>query len=235
MDTPDRLARLATYVASQLTDGMTVGLGSGSTAEAVVRAVGARVAAGLAVTGVPTSTNTERLARSLGIPVVPLDDVDAIDLGIDGADEIDPSLDLVKGAGGAHLYEKLVALACRDYLVVAASEKLVAQLGTRMPLPVEIIPLGARQTMRRLEAAGCRPTVRLRDGAPFQTDGGSWIVDCETGPIADPIALADRVKAVTGVVDHGLFTGIARRAAVVHPDGRIETMTRPGLALSSPD
>ena len=226
MDTTDRLARLAAHVAAELPDGLTVGLGSGSTAEAVVRAIGLRVAGGLAITGVPTSSNTERLARSLAIPVMPLDDVDRIDLGIDGADEIDPSLDLVKGAGGAHLYEKLVALACRDFLVVAASEKLVGQLGTRMPLPVEIIPLGARQTMRRLESTGCHPKVRLRDGAPFRTDGGNWIVDCETGPIDDPVALASRVKAITGVVDHGIFSGIARRAAIVHPDGRIDTLTR---------
>ena len=227
MDTTDRLAHLATHVAADLPDGLTVGLGSGSTAEAVVRAIGLRVAGGLAFTGVPTSANTERLARSLGIPVVPLDDVDRIDLGIDGADEIDPYLNLVKGAGGAHLYEKLVALACRDFLVVAASEKLVDQLGTRMPLPVEIIPHGSRQTMRRLASVGCQPRVRHRDGAPFRTDGGGWIVDCETGPIDDAIALASRIKAITGVVDHGIFTGIARRAAIVHPDGRIEILTRP--------
>ena len=227
METIDRLARLATSVAADLPDGLIVGLGSGSTAEAVVRAIGARVAHGLAITGVPTSTNTERLARSLGIPIASLDDIDAIDLGIDGADEIDPNLDVVKGAGGAHLYEKLVALACRDYLVVAASEKLVDQLGSRKPLPVEIIPLGARGTMRRLEAIGCRPTLRTRDGVPFVTDNGAWIVDCETGPITNPTALAACVKAITGVVEHGIFTGIARRAAIVHPDGRVETLTRP--------
>ena len=227
MDTPARLARLATHVAAGLPDGLTVGLGSGSTAEAVVRAIGARIVQGLAITGVPTSANTERLARSLGIPILALDDVDGIDLGIDGADEIDPRLDLVKGAGGAHLYEKLVALACRDYLVVAASEKLVDQLGMRMPLPVEVIPLGGGMTMHRLANVGCVPTLRLRDGRPFLTDNACWIVDCDTGPIDDPIALGDRIKAVTGVVEHGIFTGIARRAAVVHPDGRIETLKRP--------
>ena len=228
MQTAERLSRLAAHVATGLTDGMIVGLGSGSTAEAVVRAIGERVAGGLAIVGVPTSENTARLARSLGIPLRTLDEVEMIDLGIDGADEIAPNLDLVKGAGGAHLREKLIALACRDYLVVAASEKLVDRLGTRMPLPVEIIPLGARQTMARLEAVGCRGAIRERGGAPFVTDNGGWIVDCETGPIDDALALGARVKAVTGVVEHGIFTGIARRATVVHPDGRIETFTRSG-------
>lgn len=227
METADRLEHLASHVAAELLDGLTVGLGSGSTAEAVVRAVGARVAEGFAITGVPTSANTERLARSLGIPLLSLDEVTAIDLGIDGADEIDPRLDLVKGAGGALLYEKLVALACDDYLVVAASEKLVDRLGTRMPLPVEIVPSGAAQTMRRLEAIGCRPTRRETGSTPFVTDGGHWIVDCETGPIDDTVAFAGRIKAIPGVVEHGIFTGIALRAAVVHPDGRIETLTRP--------
>lgn len=228
LPTTDRLTRLASHVAAELPGGFTVGFGSGSTAEAVVRAIGARVAGGLAVTGVPTSKNTERLAKSLGIPIVQLDEVDEIDLGIDGADEIDPSLNLIKGAGGALLYEKLVALACRDYLVVATSAKLVERLGTRMSLPVEIVPHGAAQTMRRLSAIGCRPVRRERDDVPFVTDGGHWIVDCETGPIANAAAFAGQIKAVTGVVDSGIFTGIARRAAIVHPDGRIETLTRPG-------
>ena len=227
MNTPDRLTRLATYFAADLPGGLTIGLGSGSTAEAVVRAIGARVAAGLAITGVPTSANTERLARSLAIPIVQLDQVDTIDLGIDGADEIDPNLDLVKGAGGALLYEKLVALACQDYLVVSTSEKLVDRLGTRMPLPVEIVPQGAAQTMRRLAAIGCRPNHRNRDGVPFVTDGGHWIVDCETDPIHDPASFANRIKSVTGVVDSGIFAGIARRAAIIHPDGHSDTLTRP--------
>lgn len=228
METAERLSRLATRVAAELTDGLVVGLGSGSTAEAVVRAIGARVAEGLTIVGVPTSENTARLARSLGIPLRALDEVDEVDLGIDGADEIDPDLNLVKGAGGALLHEKLVALACRDYLAVAASEKLVDRLGTRMPLPVEIVPLGAKQTIRRLAAVGCPAVVRQRDGTPFVTDNGGWIVDCETGPIADAVLLAGRIKTVTGVVEHGIFPGIARRATVVHPNGRIERLSRPG-------
>lgn len=234
LPTAERLARLAAHVAAGLPDGLTVGLGSGSTAEAVVQAIGPRVAGGLTITGVPTSVNTERLARSLNIPIAQLDEIEEIDLGIDGADEMDPSLDLVKGAGGALLYEKLVALACRDYLVVAASEKLVERLGTRMPLPVEIIPQGAAHTIRRLMEVGCRPTRRERDGVPFVTDGGHWIVDCETDAIDDAAAFAGRIKAITGVVDSGIFPGIARRAAVVHPDGRIETLTRPGADTERP-
>jgi ribose 5-phosphate isomerase A len=221
MDLPQRFAALATVVAATLEDGMTVGLGSGSTAEAVVEAIGRRVAEGLTITGVPTSLRTERLASSLGIPLRSLDEVTAMDLGIDGADEIDPRLNLVKGRGGALLYEKLVASACRDYLVVATSEKLVEQLGTRMPVPVEVIPFGHRQTAERLRALGCDPVLRTAEGKPYLTDGGHYIYDCETGPFVDPVAQGRALKAVTGIVDHGIFTGIARRAMTVDAEGMV--------------
>jgi ribose 5-phosphate isomerase A len=227
VDDATRLARLAETASGIVADGMLVGLGSGSTAEATIRALGARVAAGLRITGVPTSARTERLARELGIPLRALDEVDRLDLGIDGADEIDPRLDVVKGRGGALLYEKLVALACDRYLIVAASEKLVERLGTRMPLPVEVVPVGWKQTAARLAEVGCPSTLRrIAGGAPFVSDGGHYVLDCATGPVADARELAASIKAVTGVVDHGLFAGFADRAMVVDPDGVVRTLTR---------
>jgi ribose 5-phosphate isomerase A len=227
VDDAQRLARLAEAAAALVEDGMLLGLGSGSTAEATIRALGTRVAAGLRVTGVPTSARTERLARELTIPLRTLDEVERLDLGIDGADEIDPRLDVVKGRGGALLYEKLVALACERYLIVAAAEKLVERLGTRMPLPVEVVPVGWKQTAARLDSRGCRATLRrMTDGAPFLSDGGHYVLDCATGPIAGALELAASLKAITGVVDHGLFAGFADRAMVVDPDGTVRTLTR---------
>src|SRR5687768_11158061 len=182
MDDAPRLDALAQRAAAEVQDGMTLGLGSGSTAEAVVRALGARVAGGLTVRGVPTSERTAALAGSIGIPLLSLDEVDRLDLGIDGADEIDPGLNLVKGRGGALLHEKLVALACADWLIVAAAEKLVGQLGTRMPLPVEVVPLGWRTTSTRVASLGLEPTLRTKPDSdePYVTDGGHYILDCQT-------------------------------------------------------
>lgn len=229
MDDRRRLSLLAAAAAAEVRPGMIVGLGSGSTAEAVVEALGRRVAAeGILFTGVATSNRTSDLARSLGIPLRTLDEIDRIDLGIDGADEIAPNLDVVKGRGGALLYEKIVALTCDRYLIVAASEKEVAQLGTRLPLPVEIVPLGWRQTLVRIEALGLSPRLRkAADGVdPYVTDGGHWIFDCDPSPIADPPALAATLKGLVGVVEHGLFVGIADRALVVDPDGSVRTLHR---------
>jgi ribose 5-phosphate isomerase A len=228
MDDATRLATLAERAAAEVQDGTTIGLGSGSTAEAVVWALGARVAAGLTVRGVPTSERTAALARQVGIPLLGLDEVARLDLGIDGADEIDPALNLVKGRGGALLHEKLVALACADWLIVAAAEKLVGQLGTRMPLPVEVVPLGWRSTSTRVASLGHTPTLRLGPdgGQPYVSDGGHYILDCQTGPIADPPLLAAALEALTGVVDHGLFVGLATRAMVVEADGMVRILGR---------
>ena len=233
MDDAARLSMLANRAAEEVADGMTLGLGSGSTAEAVVRALGKRVAAGLRITGVPTSERTATLARSLHIPLLTLDEVERLDLGIDGADEIAPNLDVVKGRGGALLHEKLVALACDRYLIVAASDKLVAQLGTRMPLPVEVIPLGWRQTAARLTQLGLQSTLRIRDSNPFISDGGHYILDCTTGPILDTDALDDAIKRLTGVVDHGLFIGLTDQVLTVNPDGVVTVLTTRGPESSS--
>jgi ribose 5-phosphate isomerase A len=222
----ERVARLAECAALEVEPGMRVGLGSGSTAEAVVRALGHRVVGGLHFTGVPTSNRTATLARSLAISLVELDEVEALDLGIDGADEIDPALNLVKGRGGALLWEKLVARSCRRFLVVATTEKLVERLGTRMLLPVEIVPFGWRHTARRIEALGLTPKLRESDaGEPFHTDEGNVILDCATGRIADPAALDAALKRITGVVDHGLFVGIGTAAMVVDAAGDVATLT----------
>jgi ribose 5-phosphate isomerase A len=232
MDDAARLAALAKRAADEIEPGMTLGLGSGSTAAAVVRELGARVAAGLAIRGVPTSEGTRRLADELGIPLLTLDDVGRLEFGFDGADEIDPALNLVKGGGGAFLHEKLVALACERYLVVAAAEKLVDHLGARMPLPVEVVPFGWRHTAARLEAKGLRPTQRMNkgDGEPYLTDGGHFVLDCRPDPFADPGSLATEIKGVAGVVEHGLFVGFPLRVLVVDADGTVRVLERPSGA-----
>jgi ribose 5-phosphate isomerase A len=220
----DRLQRLAVAAADLIVPGMVVGLGTGSTADAVTRELGRRVAGGLVFTAVPTSDRTEVLARDLGIPLVTLDETDRLDLGIDGADEIDPVLDAIKGRGGALLREKLVALSCNDYVLVATTEKSVDRLGARTPLPVEIVAFGWSQTVKRLASIGISPQPRMLDGdptRPWVTDNGGLITDCATGPIADPSQLAAAVKAVPGVVEHGLFLEIARAALQVDPDGQV--------------
>jgi ribose 5-phosphate isomerase A len=220
MDDADRMRAIGEAAAAEVPDEATVGLGTGSTANAMLHALAARVRDGLRVTGVTTSEATARLCAELGIPVTELDRVDALDLGIDGADEIDPQLNLVKGRGGALLYEKLVAERTNRFIAIGSSEKLVTQLGTRLPLPVEIIPVGHVHTMRTLAAMGLVPTLRLLDdSSPFVTDGGHYIADCATGPIGDAARLGAAIKALTGVVDHGLFVGIASMAITIDSDG----------------
>ncbi len=224
-----RLDRIGAQAAGEVKPGSVVGLGTGSTASAFVRALGDRVAGGLSITGVATSVETEELARSLDIPLTQLNEVDAIDLCVDGADEIAPDLNVVKGRGGALLFEKLVARRADRYIIIATAEKLVDVLGTRLPLPVEIVPMGWKHTARELERFGLRPELRMgEDGKPFVTDGGHYIVDCQTGGIDDPRSLATRIKLVTGVVDHGLFIDMADLAMTVDAEGHVTTHERTG-------
>lgn len=236
MDDASRLASLAEVAADEVRPGMTLGLGTGSTAEAVLEALGRRVAGGLDIRGVATSRRSARVATEVGIPLASLEEIERLDLGIDGADEIDPRLDVVKGRGGALLHEKLVALVCDDYLIVAASEKLVATLGSRTPIPVEVVPFGWRHTASRLRRLGYEPRLRLIEPpddapdtppAPFVTDGGHVLLDCEIGPIDDLARLSAETKAIPGVVDHGLFLGIARRALVVDAAGSVRRLVAP--------
>jgi len=227
MDGGTPLDRVGAQAAGEVTPGMIVGLGTGSTATAFVKALGRRVAEGLRITGIPTSAETERLARSLNIPLTDLDSVEVLDLCVDGADEIDPALNVIKGRGGALLFEKLVARRAERYIIIGTDEKLVNQLGTRLPLPVEVIPVGWRHTARDLARIGLDPVLREVDGAPFVTDGGHYILDCETGGIKDARELAGRVKAITGVVEHGLFIDMVDLAMTVDAEGRITTHESP--------
>ena len=214
MSDRDREKQVAALAALRwIEPGMVVGLGTGSTAAHVVAALGARVRAGLDIRGVPTSDATRRIAEQSGIPLVPLDDVAALDVTIDGADEIGPGLALVKGGGGALLHEKIVAAASRRLVIVGDSGKLVARLGA-YPLPVEVVPFGWRHAARRLEALGARVTRREANGAPYATQEGNWIVDCDFGAIDDPASLAARICAIAGVVEHGLFIGLADVAII---------------------
>ncbi|NWG46557.1 MAG: ribose-5-phosphate isomerase RpiA [Alphaproteobacteria bacterium] len=205
--------------------GMVLGLGTGSTAEHFVRGLGERLRQGLRVRGVPTSERTARLAAECGIPLVSLDDVSELDLTVDGADELDADLTLIKGGGGALLREKIVAAASRRMIVIADESKRVDVLGA-FPLPVEVVCFGLSATRRHLarlfEALGLSGAITLRAsgaGQTFLTDGGHAILDCALGRIGDPDRLAAGLSAVPGVVDHGLFIGLADLAILGRTDG----------------
>ena len=207
--TDDGAAALAAEALRHVASGQVVGLGTGQAAAAFVRALGARVAAGLDVRGVPTSEATAALARGLGIKLLTPDDVEAVDVAVDGADEVDPRGDLIKGYGGALLREKVVATMARRFVVLAGADKLVPVLGSRGRLPVEVVPFAAGPVRRRLEALGHPATLRTADGAPVLTDNGNRLLDCRVGPIADPGGLDAALRAIPGVVGTGLFVGMA--------------------------
>ncbi|MDO8295828.1 MAG: ribose-5-phosphate isomerase RpiA [Caulobacter sp.] len=214
--TADDQKRISGQAAAELVEaGMVVGLGTGSTAAHFVKALAAR---GLDIRGVPTSENTANLARELGIPLVGLDDVKAIDLTVDGADEIGPGLSLIKGGGAALLREKLVWEASRRCVVIADAAKVVKTLG-RFPLPIEVVRFGHPHTGRRLADIAAEfelppPRLRTAERGIVITDGGNVIYDLASGEIADPAALAGALKSVTGVVDHGLFLDLADEALI---------------------
>jgi len=223
----ERLAELGIAAASLVENDMTLGLGSGSTAEAFLRALGERVLDGLKISGVPTSSRTEKLARSLDMPIVSLESRPTVDLGFDGANEIDPRLDVVKGRGGALLFEKIVALECARWIVIAAAEKRVDQLGLRFGVPVEIVPFGWRQTLDRFAGLGVVPDLRSEaDGTAFMTDGGNLVADCRTGLIGNTLELAQAIKALPGVIDHGIFVQMADAVMISELDGSVQTQQR---------
>jgi len=212
--------------------GMRLGLGTGSTAKHFVELLAERVRTGLDVVAVPTSEATRALADRLGIALTTLDETPELDLTIDGADEIAPDLTLIKGGGGALLREKIVAAASAKMIVIADESKWVSMLG-RFPLPIEIVPFGATATRRAVEAvtaaAGCPGPAILRkgqNGHAFVTDGGHWLLDAQLQRIPDPQALAARLAAVPGIMEHGLFIGLARTAIVAGPDG-VRLIERP--------
>lgn len=225
--TADKQKRQAAEKALEYVEpGMRLGLGTGSTAVHFVDLIGQRVADGLDVLCVPTSKATRLQAASLSIPLTTLDETPGLDLTVDGADEIGPGLALIKGGGGAHLREKIVAAASREMIVIADQSKQVACLGA-FPLPLEIATFGARATVlaigHLLHILGLEGDIiqRVNDDKPFITDNGNLIYDAHLRRIEDPVTLAASLSSIPGMVEHGLFTGLATRAIVAGPDGVI--------------
>ena len=228
-DDADRAKRAAALRAAGMVEsGMRVGLGTGSTAAHLVARLGERVREGLRITCAATSEGTARQAREAGLEVVALDEAGRLDLTIDGADEIDPALDLVKGGGGALLREKIVAAASDRMIVIAGASKAVTKLGA-FPLPVEVVAFGARSTaalvaeaMAGLGHRGVEPRLRMVDGAAFVTDGGHHLLDLDLGRIEDARAVSVALNGVPGVVENGLFLGMCDAAVLGHGDGETE-------------
>jgi ribose 5-phosphate isomerase A len=216
--TIDEQKRAAAAAAVELVrDGMTLGLGTGSTAAWFVELLGEKVRAGLKVRGVPTSSATGARAASLGIPVCTLADAPVIELAVDGADQLDGELRLVKGGGGALLYEKIVAASAARFVVIADGSKEVARLGG-VALPVEVVPFAVPLAERRIRSLGGEPLLRTRAGAPFVTDAGHHILDVRID-LGDAEALAWELRAIPGVVEHGLFLHMADEALIARPEG----------------
>jgi ribose 5-phosphate isomerase A len=220
-------AAIAAEALRLVSSGQVIGLGTGQAATAFVRALGQRVAGGLDVRAVPTSEVTAGLARRLGIKLVTLDDVDALDVAVDGADEVDPRGDLIKGYGGALLRERVVASVARRFVILVGAEKLVPVLGTRGRLPVEVVPFAAAICRRRLEALGYPAEVRRAEGRPVVTDNGNLLLDCAVSAMKDPRTVDADVRAIPGVVGTGLFLDL-RPTVLVWDGGRCRTL-RPEL------
>jgi ribose 5-phosphate isomerase A len=223
---------VATCVLDMISDGMCVGLGSGRASAAFIAKLGERVQAGLKITGVPTSNASDKQARELGIPLVPLTEDLVLDLTVDGADEVAPNLDLVKGWGGALVRERIVAAASKRQIILVGEEKLVRTVGERGRIPVEVIPLAHGYVVRKLKALGLTPTTRPVVGGTeeFVTDNGNLTLDCK---LAEPLsngaaarALENAVLAIAGVVDTGLFLGTAERVLIGYADGRVDVRIR---------
>jgi ribose 5-phosphate isomerase A len=223
-ETDTRKRRAAERAAALIEDGMRIGLGTGSTARHVLDVIGERLAAGTLrdIAGVPTSRATEDYATRLGIPLVALEAQDRLDLAIDGADEVDPSLDLIKGLGGALLWEKIVESNADRLAIVVDDGKVVERLGQRSPVPVEVVPFAWKAHLRYLRELGAEPALRVvdGDGKPFVTDSGHYIVDC-TFPdgVADPVGFEAALHVRPGIVETGLFLGMATDVFVAGADG----------------
>jgi len=224
-------AAAAQAIESFLKDGMTIGLGSGTTSRWFVRILGERVAKGLKVIGVPSSKSTGQLAEEVGVQLADLNEVGQLDLTIDGADEIDGKGRMIKGGGANLLWEKIVACASKKMVCIVDESKLVERLG-RFPLPVEVIPFAWKSTERHLRGLlkqeGFEAVqIEMRGGLekPLVTDSGHYLLDCHLGQIADPESLASKLKTIPGVVEHGLFIGIATDAVVGQTNGHTKVLT----------
>lgn len=216
--------RAADYVAND----MVVGLGTGSTAWfAIVRLADRIREEGLRIRGIPTSERSAALARERGIPLIGFADALRVDVTIDGADEVDPAFNLIKGGGGALLREKFVASASDTELIIVDESKLKERLGA-FPLPVEVVPFGWQLTRRRLQALGCGAELRSSESGPFVTDNGNYLLDCSFGAIKDPPGLEREIVGTCGVVECGIFSGLATRLIIGKSDGSLEERTGPG-------
>ncbi|MCS7001277.1 MAG: ribose-5-phosphate isomerase RpiA [Dehalococcoidia bacterium] len=216
------VAKAAEYIQ----DGMVLGLGTGSTVELLFAFLAPLLRRGWSLRGVPTSERTARLATGIGLPLLMDGDWPAPDLAIDGADEVAPSLDLIKGHGGALLREKVVAQAAQRLIIVVDPSKLVPTLGETRAVPIEVIPFAWSAVARRIRALGGEAVLRGADDAPSQSDNGNYLLDCHFGPITDPERLSAQLLNIAGVVDHGLFLNLTDTVIVGHPHGAVELLTK---------
>jgi ribose 5-phosphate isomerase A len=216
---PADLDRVALAALARVADGMALGLGTGRAAEAFIRRLGERVRGGLRVRGVPTSLRSDALAREEGIEVLALDEAPPLDIAFDGADEVTPTLALTKGLGGALLRERVVANEARALIILVTPDKLVDRLGTRTHIPIEVVPFARPTVARHLAELGGAVVVRQQGGAPYFTDNQNLILDTRFAPIERPEELDARVRRIPGVVDTGLFLGMASAVLVGEPGG----------------
>ncbi|MDR0335227.1 MAG: ribose-5-phosphate isomerase RpiA [Methanomassiliicoccaceae archaeon] len=205
-------------------DGMTVGLGTGTTAFYAIQAIGKLAQMGFKLVCVATSVHTEKIAKECGLTVVDIDSVESIDVTIDGADEVDPEMQLIKGFGGALLREKIVASVSKTEVIIVDESKLVDKLGSKGALPVEVLQFGHMKTRKALEKQGCTVTLRMHEGKPFVTDGGNYIYDCRFGGIENPFFLETRLNVIPGVIDNGLFLNTANAVVIASADGTVRMM-----------
>ncbi|WP_017727773.1 ribose-5-phosphate isomerase RpiA [Halalkalibacterium ligniniphilum] len=199
-------------------DGMTIGLGSGSTIYWMIKKLSERVQQGLKIKGIPTSRRTEIWAREAGIPLTSFAEIKELDLAIDGADEVDPNFHLTKGGGGSLVREKIVDVSSKQFIVVVDQSKLVNTLGA-FPLPVEVVPFGCEATAEKLTALHVKPILRMKDNEIFISDNGNYILDCQFNSISNPKALHEQIKRLVGVVETGLFVGMANKIIVGGENG----------------
>jgi ribose 5-phosphate isomerase A len=210
---------------NHIKDGMVVGLGTGSTAYWAIQKLGARIKEGLQIQAIATSIHSDNLAQTLGIPMVSAAQINRIDVTIDGADEVDNALNLIKGGGGALVREKIIAKASTHYIIIVDETKLVDKLG-KFPLPIEVIPFGAEWTLRRIRELGCKASLRQAAGKAYSSDNGNYIADCEFGLINEPDALQAAINLIPGVVECGLFIQMADEVMVGYNNEKVKTLRK---------